>query len=270
MDSYVMSVGSDGKFTGAYSLQGVPLMWKEGFLHKISGTQPSNFTLNTIRCRGVQDGSWRSMSVVNETLMYKAATDVMAYDGAMPYSVSEKLGTDRYYEAVGGAQRDKYYINMRDSGMQYSTYVLDTAKGLWFREDERRIPLMASVNNELVMAVEEGSKTVLQIATKAQEGVNDQPWSATFGVFGFEYERSKYLSRFNIRAQLGEGSVMHFDIQYDSNGEWERIGSMQSRTLQTFTLPIIPRRCDHCQIRISGVGDVKIYSIAREIEEGGN
>ena len=270
MDSYVMSVGSDGKFTGAYSLQGVPLMWKEGFLHKISGTQPSNFTLNTIKCRGVQDGSWRSLAVVNETLMYKAATDVMAYDGAMPYSVSEKLGTERYYEAVGGAQRDKYYINMRDSKMQYSTYVLDTAKGLWYREDGRRISLMASVSNELVMAVEEEGETILQNAAKEKTSVNDQPWSATFGIFGFEYERSKYLSRFNIRAQMVAGSVMHFDIQYDSSGEWERMGTMKSRTLQTFTLPIIPRRCDHCQVRISGVGDVKIYSIARVFEEGGN
>ena len=270
MDSYVMSVGSDGKFTGAYSLQGVPLMWKEGFLHKISGTQPSNFTLNTLKCRGVQDGSWRSLAVVNETLMYKAATDVMAYDGAMPYSVSEKLGTERYYEAVGGAQRDKYYINMRDSRMKYSTYVLDTAKGLWYREDDRRIPLMASVSNELVMAVEEAGETLLQNAAKAQESANDQPWSATFGIFGFEFERSKYLSRFNIRAQMVAGSVMHFDIQYDSSGEWERMGTMKSRTLQTFTLPIIPRRCDHCQMRISGVGDVKIYSIARVFEEGGN
>jgi hypothetical protein len=269
MDSYVMSVGSDGKFTGAFSLQGVPLMWKEGFLHKISGTQPSNFTLNTIRCRGVQDGSWRSLTAVNEALYYKSVTDVMAYDGAMPYSVSEKLGTERYYDAVAGAYRDKLYISMHDSSARYSTYVLDTTKGLWHKEDEAYIPLMANAGGELIMVVRDGNKCGLYNASKYLDDP-DYPWSVTFGIFGFAYETSKYLSRFNIRAQMTKGSVMRMEIMYDSSGEWEMMGEMKSKTLRTFMLPVIPRRCDHCQIRISGTGDVKIYSIARVFEQGGN
>jgi hypothetical protein len=66
------------------------------------------------------------------------------------------------------------------------------------------------------------------------------------------------------------GSEMDFEIQYDSNGEWEYMGTMRTRTIRTFMLPIIPRRCDHCQVRISGKGKVSIYSIARVFEEGGN
>lgn len=271
MDSYVMSVGSDGKFTGAYSLQGVPLIFKEGFLHKISGTQPSNFTLNTLRCRGVQDGSWRSLAIVNETLMYKAQHDVMAYDGAMPYAISEKLGTEKYTSAVGGSYRDKYYISMQDKKMKHNTYVFDSAKGLWHREDEGTIAGMATANGNLYMAVQTGENSTSLMAidgnVQAEEGL---PWSATFGIFGFAYERSKYLSRFNIRAQMTAGSEMTFEIMYDSSGVWEKMGTMRSRVLKTFMLPIIPRRCDHCQIRISGKGDVKIYSIARVFEEGGN
>lgn len=271
MDSYVMSVGSDGKFTGAYSLQGVPLIWKEGFLHKISGTQPSNFTLNTIRCRGVQDGSWRSMAVVNETLMYKAQHDVMAYDGSMPYSISEKLGSEQYYAAVGGSYRDKYYLSMRNASKEYATYVFDSAKGLWHKEDEQYIMGMATANGNLVLAVREGeSLSRLYAISGSRDAGETFSWSATFGVFGYAYERSKYLSRFNIRAQMDAGSEMTFEIMYDSSGKWEKMGTMRSVTIRTFTLPVIPRRCDHCQIRISGKGDVKIYSIARVFEEGGN
>ena len=269
MDSYVMSVGSDGKFTGAYSMRGVPLIFKEGFLHKISGTQPSNYALNTVKCRGVQDGSWRSMAVVNELLMYKSRYDVMAYDGAMPYSISEKLGSKRHYDAVAGSLRDKYYISMRDDMMVRSTYVFDSSKGLWHKEDESEIPFMANANGELVLAVEDGNMVKLRTAGST-DGKEDFCWSATFGIFGFAYERAKYLSRFNIRAQMSAGSEMDFEIMYDSCGEWEHMGTMRSRTLQTFTLPIIPRRCDHCQIRISGRGDVKIYSIARVLEQGGD
>lgn len=270
MDSYTMSVGSDGPFTGAFSLRGTPLMWKEDYLHKISGTQPSNFTLNTTKCRGVQDGSWRSLAVVNETLLYKARNDVMAYDGAMPYSVSEKLGTDRYHDAVGGAYRDKYYINMQDDLAQWHVYVLDTAKGLWHKEDEAYIPHMASADGELVLAIEDDGKTSLRTVGNASKTDEEFHWSVTFGVFGYAYERAKYLSRFNIRAQMEAGSEMDFEIQYDSNGEWEYMGTMRTRTIRTFMLPVIPRRCDHCQIRIRGTGKVSIYSIARVFEEGGN
>ena len=270
MDSYVMSVGSDGKFTGAYALQGVPLMFKEGFLHKISGTQPSNFTLNTIRCRGVQDGSWRSLAAVNEVLMYKAPTDVMAYDGAMPYAVSEALGTERYYEAVGGAYRDKYYISMHTEGMAYSTYVFDTGKGLWHKEDEAPVAAMASVAGDLVLASMDGGEACLYNVSNPDGEDSMLPWSVTFGVFGYAYETSKYLSRFNIRAQMQAGSTMTLEIMYDSNGVWEPMGTMRSRTIRTFMLPVIPRRCDHCQVRISGVGNVKVYSIARVFEQGGN
>lgn len=270
MDSYVMSVGSDGPFTAAYSLRGVPLIWKEDYLHKISGTQPSNFTLNTLKCRGVQDGSWRSLAVVNETLMYKARNDVMAYDGATPYSVSEKLGPARYYDAVGGAYRDKYYICMRDDQIRRHLYVLDTAKGLWHKEDENSISFMAAADGDLVMAVEAGGVTKLLAVGNQAEEAERFPWSVTFGTFGYSSERAKYLSRFNIRAQMAAGGVMRFEIQYDSSGRWEKMGTMKSNRLQTFLLPIIPRRCDHCQVRISGEGEISIYSIARVYEEGGN
>lgn len=270
MDSYVMSVGSDGPFTAAYSLRGTPLLWKEDYLHKISGTQPSNFTLNTTKCRGVQAGSWKSLAVVNEILLYKARNDVMAYDGAMPYSISEKLGTDRYNDAVGGASRDKYYINMQDEQAQWHVYAFDTSKGLWHKEDNAHIPNMASMDGGLVLAVEEDGKTFLRTVGPAGENNEEFDWSVTFGVFGYAYERAKYLSRFNVRAGMSAGSEMTFEIMYDSNGEWVEMGTMESRTIRTFTLPIIPRRCDHCQIRIRGRGKVDIYSIARVFEEGGN
>lgn len=268
-DSYVMSVGSDGQFTGAYSLQGTPIMFKDGCMHKISGTQPSNYTLNTIKCRGVQDGSWRSLSVVGEVLYYNSSAGVMAYDGSPPYGVSEKLGSERYYDAVGGTYRNKYYVNMRDADMQYSTFVYDTAKGLWHKEDDARVPLMASVGDDLII-VKPGTLYFLESVANVEKMEGLPTWQATFGAFGFAYEQQKYLSRFNIRAQLGAAGRMIIEIMYDSNGKWEEMGTLESKMLRTFLLPVIPRRCDHCQLRIRGYGDVKVYSIAREFEQGGD
>lgn len=270
MDSYVASVGSDGKFTAAFSLQGVPLFWKEDCLHKITGTQPSNFTLNTLKCRGVQEGSWRSLAVVNEALYYKSRGDVMAYDGSMPVSVSEKLGTDRYYEAVAGAYRDKYYISMRDKKVVWHVYVFDATKGLWHKEDETSIRHMASYDGDLVFAIENDDSTVLRSVGNPTGEKELLDWQVTFGTFGYAYEQQKYLSRFNIRAMVPPDSTMTLEIMYDSDGEWVNMGTVRSRSLRTFMLPVIPRRCDHCQVRLSGKGSAKIYSVARIFENGGD
>lgn len=269
-DSYVATVGSDGNFTGAYALQGYPLFFKEDFMHKVTGFMPSNFTLSTIRCRGVQDGSWRSMATVNEQLFYKGRNDVMTYDGSLPYAVSAKLGTEIFTDAVGGGYRDKYYLCMRDNKGTPHVHVLDTAKGLWHKEDNADITHMATSDGELVMAIRTGGKTLLKTPRRREGEQESFEWSATFGTIGYTDEQQKYLSRYNIRAQMTEGSRMKVEMQYDSDGKWVEMGTYRSPRLQTFLLPIIPRRCDHCQLRISGDGQINIYAIAREYERGGD
>ena len=59
------------------------------------------------------------------------------------------------------------------------------------------------------------------------------------------------------------------------HGSFNTAGSIRSApgregegSLRTYTIPVPPRRCDHLRYRISGTGDVKIYSIARTVETG--
>lgn len=267
MDSYVVSIGSDGVFTGAFSLKGNPLFFKENVMHRISGTQPSNFALNSTQCRGVQDGCWRSMTQVNETLFYKARTDVMAYDGSLPVSVSEKLGDTRYYDASAGSVRDKYYISMRDKDQNWNLFVFDTRKGLWHREDASNAQLFATMHGDMYCVID-GELVCVNGSGGDPEGSFE--WSATFGVYGYETEAQKYLSRFNIRAQLDADAWMKMEIMYDSDGEWVDEGTVRCPMRRTFMIPVIPRRCDHCQIRLSGKGAATIYSIARVLEIGGD
>lgn len=269
-DSYTVTLGSEGKFTGAYSYQGVPIFFKDGNIHKLTGTMPSNYTVTTIKGRGVQDGSWKSLATVNETLFYKARGEIMAYEGAMPFPASQKLGSEIYTSAVGGGYRDKYYICMRDAELKWCTYVFDTAKALWHKEDTHEVTHMANAGGELVLALREGDETLLR-TVGSSKGVDESfDWSATFGTFGYQQEEQKYLSRYNIRAQISAGGWMKVEMQYDSDGKWHHMGTMKSPKLRTYLLPIIPRRCDHCQLRISGKGTVNVYSIARIYENGGD
>lgn len=277
-DSYTVTLGSDGVFTGAIAHQGVPIFFKESYIHRVSGTIPANYTIITVQGRGVQEGSWRSLAVVNETLFYKSRNDVMAYEGAMPYAVSAKLGQKLHTNAVAGGYRDKYYICMRAENLTWHTYVLDVTKGLWHQEGTEKITHMATAGGELVLAIQEESSAATSAAeathlrTVSSKGTveEDFNWSVTFGILGFESEQQKYLSRYNIRAQMSAGSYMKVEMQYDSDGKWVHMGTMRSTKLRTFLLPIIPRRCDHCQLRLSGTGTINIYSVAREYETGGD
>lgn len=266
-DSYAVSVGSDGKFTAATTLKGYPIFFKEGCMHRIAGSTPSTFQMVTTAVRGVQDGCWRSVVQVGEYLYYKARTDVMVYDGSLPQSVSAALGQERYYDAAGGSYGDKYYLSMRSNTSGWSLFVYDTAKGLWHREDNSQADMFTSVSGDLYFIRD---KAIWSVAGQGAESEEDYEWSATFGVYGYSYEGQKYLSRFNIRAWMMKGARMKLEIMYDSDGEWYDEGEMRSTNTTTFMLPVIPRRCDHCQLRLSGKGEMKLFSVARILETGGD
>lgn len=102
-DSYVASVGTDGKFTGAITHMGYPLFWKENYLHKVYASTNGAHQIVDTACRGVQDGCSKSLAIVNETLYFKARVGICAYDGSLPVSVNEIFGTERYSDAVAGA-----------------------------------------------------------------------------------------------------------------------------------------------------------------------
>ena len=49
---------------------------------------------------------------------------------------------------------------------------------------------------------------------------------------------------------------------------WHKILEKKYTRKASFTAPIIPRRCDHLRLRISGVGRSCVYAISKEIERG--
>jgi hypothetical protein len=96
-------------------------------------------------------------------------------------------------------------------------------------------------------------------------------WRMDSANIGFEYSDQKYLSRFNIRMKLGRWARCALYIEYDSSGKWEYKGSMEGKEIvKTYTIPVIPRRCDHLKIRLEGEGEMQLYSIARILEIGGD
>ena len=266
-DSYAVSCGTDGKFTGAIVHLGYPLFFKENYIHKVYGDYPSNFQLQNTACRGVQRGSHKSLAIVNETLFYKSLNGVCAYDGSLPVEMSTALGEIRYSDAVGGAHGNKYYIDMATADGTYHLFVYDTAKGMWHKEDNLRVDAFCSHMNEMY-GIDHDTKHIVTMLGSGTQDSKKLPWMVETGLVGMTLPDMKYISRLLIRMALEAGASMKIGIQYDSIGEWEQVCQMTATSLRSFSVPVRPRRCDHFRIRIEGEGVGRIYSITKTIEQG--
>lgn len=276
-DSYSVSVGSDGAFTGAVSYLGSPLFFKEDRIYRIYGNYPSNYQVQTTECRGVEEGSSKSIAIINEVLFYKSRSGICTYDGSLPSLVSAQLGDIVYKNAIGGAVDNKYYVHMETLDNQGRIarvlFVYDSQKGLWHKEDENDIQTaFATFKNELYCGAPDVGNTMKLVAVKGSVGTTEGAqikWMAESGVMGIELPDKKYISKIDIRMSLEVGHSARFFIEYDSSGVWEPLFYMSGTPLGSFGVPIMPNRCDHFRIRIEGSGEVRIFSICKTIEQGG-
>jgi hypothetical protein len=272
-DSWAATVGSDGKFTGAITYLGYPMFFKEDSLIKIGVSGTGGHQVKETKCRGVQRGSEQSLAILNETLFYKSTSGVCAYNGSLPSSISDDLGEVRYYDAVAGTIDNRYYISMRDKNNAYHLFVFDTKNGIWCKEDNTEVLFFCTHKDDLYY-IDNAYKTMRSIGgtllydvpEKAMEG--NFRWFAESGNVGYTSPDNKYMARINLRITLEFGTNVDFYIQYDSSGEWEHKFNMHGKGTRTFTVPIIPKRCDHFKYKLTGKGACKIHSITKTLEEG--
>lgn len=266
-DSYAVSLGSDGPFTGAITHAGYPVFWKENYMHKVYGQIPANFQVQTTACRGVQKGCCGSLAIVNEILYYKSRHAICAYDGSLPTEMSGALGDIQYESAIAAAHGNKYYVCMRESMTgNYAMLVYDTAKGLWHREDGFHAVQLCSCREELYCATQDGKIiTMLGSGDSFEQAVR---WFAETGIINASSPDRAYLKRISVRMVLEPGSNVTISAQYDSCGAWESLGFFTGTDLRSFTVPVRPRRCDHLRIRLEGTGKAMVFSITKSMSGG--
>ena len=129
-DSYAVSLGSDGPFTGAISLNGVPHFFREGTMIRITGNIPEQFETDVTDCRGVDAGDAVSLQRIEQSLMYKSMQDVLLYNNGSWQNMGGRLGAtamapDCIASTVLGL---KYFMAMPDG-----VYVYDYQRGVWHR-----------------------------------------------------------------------------------------------------------------------------------------
>lgn len=267
-DSYTASVGADGAFTGAITYQGKPTFFKENFVLRVYGTEPSNFQIQTSSIMGVQKGSWKSLAIVDDILYYKSVNGICMYDGSVPVEITNIFGDVKYHDAVGCGHNGKYYVCMKDESNTPHLFVYDTKKRVWTHEDNIEVKDFCSVGNVLYFI--DGDNVLRTIEGNDDETVE---WMLETGDIGLTFSDSpmpdeKYVSRLLIRMAMTDGSRADIYTKYDSIGEWKHATALTGRRLKSYNVPIRPHRCDHMRIKITGKGDVRIQSITKTFEQG--
>jgi hypothetical protein len=272
-DSWAATIGSDGDFTGAITYLGYPMFFKEDSLIKVAISSTGAHQTKETVCRGVQKGSDKSLAILNETLFYKSSTAVCAYNGSLPYSISDALGDVRYYDATGGCVGDEYYVSMREADGKYILFVFDSKNAIWSKHDDTQAYAFCKHLDDLyyVDAKDNRLKSVkgtllFDTTEKNLEGAID--WYVESGNIGYSSPDNKYLANINIRLTLEQGTDVSFYVQYNSSGVWEYKFSMSGRGTRSYSVPFTPSRCDHFKYKLVGKGKCKIHSVTKTTEEG--
>ena len=279
-DSYAVTVGTDGEFTGAVSFRGYIIFFKEHCIHKIYGQNPP-YTVNTSYIRGVQKGSHKSIQIVNETLYYKSPNGICAFEGGVPVDISEALGSAYYTDAVAGVLGNRYYICMSDKNGKQAFFNYDESRNIWHKEDVLPIKEFVNHNGNLYFLVDIGyDMNLLGLIDgenlygnfsgelsgwTTESSVN---WSCETGIWGLDIPENKYYSKICFCVSGEKGTKIHIDFQTDESGKWENQISFNADKLGSAVLPFTTPRCRFLRIRIRGEGKGKVYLISRTVETG--
>ena len=269
-DSWTATVGSDGVFTGAFAYMGYPIFFKEESLLKVSISGYGAHSYKETVCRGVQEGSSRSLCQLNELLYYKSTDGVCVYDGNFPMNISEALGVGRYSDAMGSSINDRYYISMKDENNKYHLFVYDSNNAIWTREDNLHPKFITRHDDDIYYIGQDDYLHSIYGTELYGPGTKEKKidWYVESGNIGYALPDRKYLSRINIRMSMDIGSHASFYVGYDKFDKWEFVFDMSGKGVRSFAVPIRPHRCDHFRFRIVGEGNAKLISLTKEYEEG--
>ena len=266
-DSYAVSVGSDGAFTGAASCLSYILFFKENCIHKLYGSKPSDYQRSSVRCRGVAAKAAGSLCVIAETLYYLSPDGVMAWSGSLPAKVSGALDTGKLTAAdwaMGGQLDARYYLYLHrraDGDGSGRLLVYDTEKGLWHEESPAGTE-MVSTGQQLYLW--DGSALWAAGSDRETEGEEEANlrFEAVTGDIGMSMPDDKYISRVTLRLDALAHTVVTVAVSYDG-GAWETVGSCAvTQEHQRVNLPFVPRRHDLMRLKFSGTGQMTLRSMA--------
>lgn len=273
-DSWTASLGHDEEITAAAIYGSYVHFFTENKIIKVYGTTPSTFQLNVNEADGVLTGADRTVKNVYGILFYVSRNGVMAYDGSFPTTVSQNFVP--YYfldkDCIGGRDGFKYMLSCDED-----IFVYDTTKGLWTVHEGTSV--QAACELEGAFCYIDSSGNYWTYANRDLEGYDNSTsntsigWTLKSGVLGLDSPYQHYITRLQLRFDLAGPCTIQiaYDTQTGSSSEFTTVWDQDAADVaewKSYTVPIRVRRCDHFQIKMTGYGQIKLYSVGYIQEEG--
>lgn len=253
--AWSVDVGAPGDFSGcAATGSGVVFLKPEG-LWRLYGTQPDNFQLVASAALGAEKSSGNTLVTAAETLYYLSPVGPARTSGGRPVRIGDALGRTLTGGAAG-TDGTRWYLSARDAQGAWHLFVYDTRSGLWSREDDfhargfaRRDGALYAQDGSGVWRFGAGSTAQMPSLLETGDFVCGSP-------------DCKRLLRVQLRLEADAGASITAAVQYDSDGVWHTLAAVAAGAKRSVTLPVVPRRCDHFRLRLTGTGAWRLQSLA--------
>ena len=278
-DSYIVSCGTDGEFTGGADFQGSPIFFKENYMHRGYGNYP--FQVTPYKCNGVKKGSEKSVAFVNNVMYFHSRIGISYYDGSLPKDMGLPFGDETFSNVVAVGNNTKFYMSVGDK-----MFVYDTRNGILHKEDGEITNLCSDGERVYGIVHSDSQSTIMCLSHTAseigvQESETDFDWYAKMCITGLDIANEKYVSNIQLRFEFGEQDEILQDSQYmeigvsyndlpQINWVWKlpNVTRVNNGSINSFTVPIRVRRCDVMHIHLRGNHKCRILSVCKEMEQG--
>lgn len=270
-DSYTVTIGSQGYFTGAFTYRGKPYFTKENLIVCMYGTKPANYQVEELYMQGIEKGSSLSPAYLNGCMYFKTRDGIVRFDGSTTL-VSEELGEKKQFKnAIGCADSKKYYVSMEEDGTRY-LYAYDSRKKVWHKEDNLNVSEMVCYDNSVYGLIGRG---LMRLSGKAQNASMEETQEGKIQWYGITGKienlsmEHKYVQNIGLVYQLAKDGEFRVFIQYDNESGWEkafeRIGTKDE---SADNVTIKPRRCERFRLKFEGTGQCYIWAVRLNITGG--
>lgn len=254
--AWSVDVGAPGDFSGCAATGSGVVFLKPGGLWRLYGTRPTNFQLVASAALGAEQDSGRSLVTAAETLYYLSPVGAARTAGGRPVRIGDALGRTLTH-GVAGTDGTRWYLSARDERSVRHLFVYDTRSGLWSREDDFDARGFAQCGGALYAQDTRGVWRFGAGSTAQMESLLET------GDFTSGSPDCKRLLRVQLRLEAEAGASITAAAQYDSDGQWHTLANVTAGAKRSFTLPVLPRRCDHFRLRLTGTGAWRLLSLTR-------
>lgn len=256
-DSYAVSVGSEGDFTGCCRLSSSVLFWKETVLHKMLGSYPAEYSLHTYNIEGLRAGCHKSMQVINDVLFYVGLHGVFAFSGGTPSLISSNFGRKELTDAVGGNDGDTYFLCAHD-GSESHLFLYETTHNIWVLEDDVDIVDFARIGKDLFF-LDTAGDIYQHDSGEEESGIE---WYMVTKPFYETINGRKVYSKLQIRLELPKGSYITIYARCDGK-EWDQVQKIVGKGYDVIPIRFMINRCDKFELKMEGKGPASILGMNR-------